>query len=125
MKIAGERSSRKRRNERFILERLEDRRVLSSLGGPAADLPVLTHGGLFNVAISGQGLERISPAGHGQVAITLFATTIDTTLTISATLPRFHQKFVPLQVASIRVISGQLGTIDAPVRGDDLTASSL
>ncbi len=114
MKSVRGRAGRLGRGVEFVVERLEDRRVLSSLGGPAADLPVLTRGGLFNVAINGPGLERISPAGHGQVAITLFATTIDTTLTISATLPRFHQPFVPLQIASIRLISGQIGTINAP-----------
>ncbi len=98
------------------VEPLEDRQLLSQgFSGLSANRPVQAPGGMFMLSISGPGLERVTQLGHGQIGVTLLGTTDASTLTVSLTHPRFHKASVPLQIGSIKVNSGQLGGIAAPV----------
>jgi len=97
------------------VEPLEGRPLLSSFySGPSATRPVQSPGGVYTLTVSGPGLEKVRQVGHGQIAVTLFGTTPASTLNASLTRPRLHSTAAPLQIASIRVISGQLGSFSAP-----------
>ncbi len=94
---------------------LEDRQLLSQFfSGISANRPVQAPGGMYMLSISGPGFERVKQLGHGQIAVTLLGTTDASTLSVSLTRPRLHKPATPLQIASIKVNSGQLGGINAP-----------
>ena len=97
---------------RPAVEPLEGRRLLSSFySGPSATRPVHTAGGVYTLTVNGPGLEKVRQVGHGQIAVTLFGTTPTSTLNVALTRPRLHTTAANLQIASIRVASGQLGGI--------------
>ncbi len=96
------------------IETLEDRKLLSSFfTGPTPIRPVQTRGGIYTFTINGPGLERIRQVGHGQVAVTLLGTTQASSLDISLTKQLPHKAVTPVRIASIKIISGQLGGITA------------
>ncbi len=98
-----------------VLEPLEGRLVLSTLyTGLTTIDPVQTPGGTYTLTLTGPGVERVRRAPHGQIAVTLLGTTADSTLTVALTRPRFHATTTSLQIASIKVNSGELGSIVAP-----------
>lgn len=105
----------RRHAHRPALEPLEGRPLLSSFySGPSATRPVQTPGGVYTLSVSGPGLEKVRQVGHGRIAVTLFGTTPESTLNVALTRPRLHAAAASLQIASIRVISGQLGGFAAP-----------
>ena len=96
------------------IETLEDRQLLSSFfTGPTPIRNVQTRGGIYTLTMNGPGLERVTQAGKGTVAITLLGTTQASTLDIALTRQLPHRQASPLQIASIKVNSGQLGGITA------------
>src|SRR5205807_1071451 len=102
----------RRRARTPVVEPLEGRMLLSSFfAGPTPIRPVQSAGGMFLLAISGPGLEKVKQLRGGALAVTLFGTTSQSNLDISLTRPRLHAQAAPLQIASIRVVSGVLGGI--------------
>lgn len=96
------------------LEPLEGRTLLSGFySGLSPTRPVQSTGGMYLLSINGPGLERIQHVGKNQIAITLLGTTAATNLDVALTRPRLHLAASPLQIASIKVVSGQLGGITA------------
>jgi hypothetical protein len=95
-------------------EPLEGRRLLTSLfTGPSTSRNVESTGGIFQLSVSGPGLEEVRNLGHGQVSVKLFGTTSASTLNVALTHPRLHVPATPLQITSIKVVSGELGGIQA------------
>lgn len=104
---------------RPAIEALEDRQLLSGFfTGPTPIRPVLSSGGLYTLTMNGPGLERVRPAGHGAIVITLLGTTQASTLDITLTKQFFHKTATPLKIASIKVNSGVLGGIQAAGAAD-------
>ncbi len=96
------------------IETLEDRKLLSQFfSGPTPIRPVQTAGGVYTFTMNGPGLERVTQVGHGAVAVTLLGTTSASTLDIALTRQLPHKPVTPIKIASIKVISGQLGGITA------------
>ena len=96
------------------VEPLEERQLLSAFyTGLSTTRPVQSSAGVFTLAINGPGLERITHVGKGQIAITLLGTTAASTLNVSLTRQKLHAAVAPVQIASIKVVSGQLGGINA------------
>lgn len=96
------------------VEPLEDRQLLSGFFAGATPIrPVQSPGGMYLLTMNGPGLEKVQQVGKGAVAITLFGTTSASTLNVALTRPRPHAAAAPLQIASIRVVSGELGGITA------------
>jgi len=98
------------------LEHLEGRRLLSFYTGPSAIRPVHSTAGDFLIQVSGPGLVKVHPAGHGAIDLSAFGTTIDSTITINLVRPRWHfaGRFLPIR--TLTVTSGLLGSlVAAPV----------
>jgi hypothetical protein len=74
---------------------------------------VVTSSGVFTLSVSGPGFEKVTQLGHGAVGVTLFGTTTATTFNVVQTLQRPHAKAIPLQIGSLRILSGQIGSIQA------------
>lgn len=123
----GEAAAARSTGRRFAhtpgVESLEGRTLLSSFfSGPTPIRPVLTSSGVVTLTMNGPGLEIVKPVGHGLFAVTLFGTTSASTLNITSTYQRPHKTFKPLQIASIRVVTGQIGGINATGAADLLGA---
>jgi hypothetical protein len=98
------------------VEPLEGRTLLSHFFAGATPIrPVQTTGGLYLLTMNGPGLEKVQHQKGGSIAITLYGTTTSSTLDVSQTRTRPHVAAGPLQISSIRVVSGELGGIVAPV----------
>lgn len=96
------------------VEPLEHRRLLAQFfSGPTPIRPVQAPGGMYLLTMNGPGLEKVQHLRGGAVALTLFGTTPASTLNVALTRPRPHATAAPLQIASIKVVSGQLGGITA------------
>lgn len=96
------------------VEPLEGRRLLSQFfAGPTMTRAVQSAGGVYTLTVTGGGVEKVKPAGHGAVAVTLFGTTPTSVLNVTLTRPRLHVAAATLPIASIRVASGQIGSIQA------------
>jgi hypothetical protein len=95
------------------LEPLEERRLLSVFTGPSANRPVLSSGGLFTIQVSGPGVVKVHPAGHGAIDLTAFGTTLDSVLSITQVRPRWHFPSQLLAIQKLTVTSGQLGSLNA------------
>ncbi len=96
------------------LEALEGRRLLSFYVGPAINREIVTRSGLYDVQIEGTGAYKIFPKRGGAYDLKLFGTTNQSTLSISLVRPLYHHPALPFQIKNLLVVSGQLGTIDAP-----------
>ncbi len=95
-----------------LVEPLEGRPLLSLYTGPSTVYPVLTHGALYQLTVSGGGFEKVREMGHGQVRVILFGTTASSTLTVNLLRGRPHFPLAPLEIGNIIVRSGELGKID-------------
>lgn len=93
-------------------EPLEERQLLSFYTGPSTVRPVLAGGALYQLTISGGGYERI---GHtrGGIQVNLLGTTSNSTLSVTLLRGLPHSRQHPLNITSIHVESGQLGSIQA------------
>ncbi|MFO0953280.1 MAG: hypothetical protein U0835_19410 [Isosphaeraceae bacterium] len=106
---------RARLARRPVVEGLEGRQLLSGFyTGLSATRPVQTAGGVYNVSVSGPGLVRVQRLGKGAVGVTLLGSTDATTLNVSQSYQKLHKPTVPLQIGSIKVVSGVIGGINAP-----------
>jgi hypothetical protein len=107
---------RRRRTKAALgLENLEGRQLLSSTPttiGPTQAIHTTT-GAAYTLAVSGPGGVLARPAGRGAVNITLFGTTSDSQVVLSRTLTRNRFTAIPLQIKSINVRTGQLGSFQA------------
>jgi hypothetical protein len=96
------------------VEPLEGRQLLSNVySGATAIRPVMTTGGMYTITMNGPGLVNVNQLGRGVVGLKLYGTTPATTVAVALTQPRLHLPAVPLQIGSIKVVSGQLGGITA------------
>ncbi len=125
--MAGERSSLERRlsaskssttisrtrKSAPALERLEERQLLSGYYTGYSTSRQITSGGVvYSIAVT-PGYEKIIPTRHG-LAITLQATTNQSTFSITPVRALVHHKSKPLKISSLRIVSGQIGSINAP-----------
>ena len=107
------------------VEPLESRLLLTTFyTGPSTTRSIRSNAAIYNFSISGPGLETIKPAGKGAVAVTLYATTPDTTLNLSMVNQHPRSKGLPLSIASINVVTGQIGSIQAGTAGNLIGAIS-
>jgi hypothetical protein len=97
-----------------LVESLEGRQLLSFFTGASANRPVHARAGAFLIQVSGPGLVNAHPAGKGAIDLIAYGTSVDTTITITQTQPRFHfaNRFLPIH--NLIVKSGQLGGLGAP-----------
>jgi hypothetical protein len=93
---------------------LESRQLLSFYTGPSANRPVLARGGAFFVQVEGPGVVKVHPAGHGAIDLIAFGTNASSTITITQVQPRFHYPNRLLAIQKLVIVSGQLGSLDAP-----------
>lgn len=120
-----------------VLECLEGRQLLTVFTGFSHVGRVLTPSGVFTIEISGPGILKAHPAGHGStdikalgtlrssriqpqasqgqgsVDIKVLGTTDQSTLTITQTRPRFHLPNGLMSINSLTIGSGQIGSIIA------------
>jgi hypothetical protein len=97
-----------------VVERLEGRQLLSHFfSGATAVRPIQTPGGVYTVTMNGPGLANVSQLGRGVVALKLYGTTSATSVNIALTYQRLHKPLAPLKIGSIKVLSGQVGAINA------------
>jgi hypothetical protein len=68
---------------------------------------------VYTIAMQGPGLVNVNQLGHGVVGLKLYGTTPATTVDIELKIQRLHRPATPLQIGSIKVVSGQLGGITA------------
>jgi hypothetical protein len=107
--------SSKRQRLVASVEVLDDRTLMSGFyTGPSAIRPIESTGGLYTFSISGPGLLNVHHAPHGQFSLSLLGTTANSTVTETLTLPRFHKTGATLPLASIKVVSGTIGSISLP-----------
>jgi len=110
----GSRSTHRSRSLTPAIEGLEGRQLLSFYTGPALSRELVTKAGIYQVQIEGAGLFKVFPAGGGALDLKLFGTTNQSTLSISLVRPLYHHPAQPFQIRKLTVVSGQLGTINAP-----------
>lgn len=108
---------RRRKNRRLGFEPLESRELLSR-ALPLPPVPpnvrsIVVNRAAYRIEISGPGVLRVQPAGRGQVGITLFGTTEQSTLNVTRTRVGAHWVDSGLPVGKINVKSGLLGGIQA------------
>ena len=97
-----------------VMEQLEGRQLLSYFySGATAVRPIQSPGGVYTVTMNGPGLVNVSHLGHGVIGLKLYGTTSATTVDVALTYQRLHQPLAPLQIGSIKVLSGQVGAINA------------
>lgn len=110
-------SSARRRNFSAApgLEPLEGRLLLSRFySGPSAIRPVQGPGGIYTVSVNGPGLVNTVQLGRGVVGLRVSGTTSNSTLNVVLTRPRLHAEVTPLPIGSIKIVSGLIGSINAP-----------
>ncbi len=96
------------------VEPLESRRLLSGFySGFSATRPVITPGGIDTLAISGPGFLKVNHLKGGAVGVVLLGTTGASTLTVTQTYQRPHKAASPLDIGSLTINSGVIGTINA------------
>jgi hypothetical protein len=115
---AHDESNRRRKRTAIELERLEQRRLLSSAtGSPFAD--VRFGGALYEVAIvSGPGGVRLHRARNGMIGINLLGTTQDSQVTITALLAHRAHSIKRLAISGINVRTGRVGSIQGLTSAD-------
>ena len=92
-------------------ETLEERRLLST-SEPLFKFNTVAFGGVaYIISITGPGQVQTQKCGHRSVSLKLVGTTQESTLTVSAFNSRTNSATTPLNVMSIKVRSGRLGSI--------------
>ena len=95
------------------VEPLEGRQLLSIYTGPSAIRPVSTPGGVYQITVTGGGLEKVHQLAPGVFALDLFGTTANSTVSVTLLRPRPHFPQAFLQLGQVVVKSGELGSIQA------------
>jgi hypothetical protein len=96
------------------VEPLESRQLLSGFyTGFSANRPVITPGGIYQLAMSGPGFLKVTHLKGGTVGVVLFGTTGASTLTVTQTYQRPHKSASSLDISSLKINSGVIGAIDA------------
>jgi hypothetical protein len=98
---------------RLLLARLDPKPPPRPLIGPVQAIHTST-GAAYILQVTGPGAVRARPAGRGTVAITLFGTTSQSQVTLTQALTRARYNAAPLQIKSIDVRTGALGSFQAP-----------
>jgi len=93
------------------VEPLEARQLLSEFSGFTRVRNILTTSGIYNLQIEGPGVLRAAGSGRGTVAVTVLGTTADSSLSITQLRPRLHVPNEFLTISSLRIRSGQIGSI--------------
>ena len=94
------------------IEPLEGRRLLSYTG-PSAMRGVSTRAGIFLIQVSGPGLIKVHSGGRNAIDLSAFGTTSGSTITVTLTRPHYHAPSQLLDIRTLTVTSGQLGSLDA------------
>lgn len=113
-RVSAASSRWRRRTAVPAVEALEERQLLSAYTGPSSTRPVVSHGAVFTISVTGGGYETIKRLRHGELAINLFATNPSSTLNISAQARQARFSNTPLKIGQINVKTGLLGAIKAP-----------
>lgn len=118
-RTSTEAHSKGRTSRILVVEPLESRQLLSNVySGPSTTRSIRSNAAIYNFAISGPGVEIIKPAGRGAVAVTLYGTTSVSTLNVAMINQHPRSKGVPVSIASINVVTGQIGSIQAGSAGN-------
>lgn len=95
------------------VESLEGRQLLSIYTGPTSSRPIVSHGTVFTLSVTGGGYETVKRMRHGLYAINLYATNASSALSISAQSRQTVYNNVPLPIGQINIKTGLLGSINA------------
>ena len=111
---AASRSARVRRTSTApAVESLEGRQLLSTFTGFTHVRNILTPAGIFSLQVTGPGVLKASPAGHGAINLNVLGTTTNSSLSITQVQPRFHVVNNLLVIQNLTIKSGQIGNIQA------------
>ena len=111
---AASRSARVRRTSTApAVESLEGRQLLSTFTGFTHVRNILTPAGIFSLQVTGPGVLKASPAGHGAINLNVLGTTTNSSLSITQVQPRFHVVNTFLVIHNLTIKSGQIGNIQA------------
>ena len=111
---AASRSARVRRTSTApAVESLEGRQLLSTFTGFTHVRNILTPAGIFSLQVTGPGVLKASPAGHGAINLKVLGTTTNSSLSITQVQPRFHVVNNLLVIQNLTIKSGQIGSIQA------------
>jgi hypothetical protein len=111
---AASRSARVRRTSTApAVESLEGRQLLSTFTGFTHVRNILTPAGIFSLQVTGPGVLKASPAGHGAINLNVLGTTTNSSLSITQVQPRFHVVSNFLVIQNLTIKSGQIGNIQA------------
>ena len=111
---AASRSARVRRTSTApAVESLEGRQLLSTFTGFTHVRNILTPAGIFSLQVTGPGVLKASPAGHGAINLNVLGTTTNSSLSITQVKPRFHVVNNLLVIQNLTIKSGQIGNIQA------------
>jgi hypothetical protein len=100
-------------------ERLEERRLLSVFTGFSQVRNIATPAGIFTLQVSGSGILKAAPAGHGAIDLKVLGTNSSSSLSITQVRPRYHLAGQLLPIRDLTIRSGQIGNIlAAPVELD-------
>jgi len=95
------------------VESLEGRQLLSTFTGFTHVRNILTPAGIFSLQVTGPGVLKASPAGHGAINLNVLGTTTNSSLSITQVQPRFHVVNNFLVIQNLTIKSGQIGNIQA------------
>ena len=117
---AASRSARVRRTSTApAVESLEGRQLLSTFTGFTHVRNILTPAGIFSLQVTGPGVLKARPAGHGAINLNVLGTTTNSSLSITQVQPRFHVANSLMSIDNLIIRSGQIGSILAsPVELD-------
>ncbi len=111
---AASRSAQVRRTSTApAVESLEGRHLLSTFTGFTHVRNILTPAGIFFLQVTGPGVLKASPAGHGAINLNVLGTTTNSSLSITQVQPRFHVVNTLLVIQNLTIKSGQIGNIQA------------
>jgi hypothetical protein len=103
----------------LTLERLEERQLLSIYTGFSQVRNIATTSGIYTLQVSGSGILKAVPAGHGAIDLKVLGTNTSSSLSITQVRPRFHLAGQLLSIRDLTIRSGQIGNIlAAPVELD-------
>src|SRR5262249_11818758 len=95
-------------------EPLEGREMLSTFTGPSAIRAVQTTGGIYQIQVSGPGVFKVHSPGRSRIELTAFGTTSATTINVNQIRPPWHSASHDLLLNKVVIVSGQLGSFNAP-----------
>jgi hypothetical protein len=96
-----------------VFDCLEGRQLLSGYTGFSHVRNILAPSGFYRVQLTGGGVLKSMPARGGSVNLSLLGTTPESTLTITQVRPRLHLPAENLEINSLSIKSGQMGSIHA------------